>query len=81
MDDPVEDWKFPEPDEHEDEELSQTQACPSCGAAIYEDAEQCAACGDYVVFSAPAMSGWPWWFVVFGLAGMVAVILALSWRF
>ena len=81
IDDSLDEWEFSEPDEQEDEDVSETRACPSCGAAIYEDAEQCAACGDYVVFSEPALSGWPWWFVLLGLAGIVAVILTLSWGF
>ncbi len=75
---PLEDWEFPEPDEFEDEDDFETLACPSCGADIFEDAEQCPACGDYVVFSDAALSGWPWWFVALGLIGIVAVILALS---
>ena len=75
---PLEEWEFPESDEEEDEDASETQVCPSCGAAIYEDAEQCPACGDYVVFSDSAISGWPWWFVALGLVGVVAVVLAVS---
>ena len=76
---PLEEWEFPEPDEGEDEDISATQACRSCGAAIYEDAEQCPVCGEYVEFSTGALSGWPWWFVTLGLVGITAVILTLSW--
>jgi hypothetical protein len=80
MDDrPLEEWEFPEPDEDEDEDVAETQPCPSCGAAIYEDAEQCPVCGDYVVESRRTLSGWPWWFVALGLLAIVAVILALIW--
>ncbi len=50
VDRPLEDWEYPEPDENEDEDDFETQACPSCGADVYEDAEQCPACGDYVIF-------------------------------
>jgi len=78
---PLEDWEFPEPDENEDEDVSETRACPSCGAEIYEDVEQCPACGEYVAVSDAAISGWPWWFVALGLIGIVAVILTLSWGF
>lgn len=76
IDRPLEDWEYPEPDEDEDDD--ETRACPSCGEEMYEDAEQCPACGEYVVFSNAALSGWPWWFVLLGLVGIVAVILALS---
>ena len=78
MDDhPLEDWEFPETDENED--VSETRACPSCGAAIYEDAEQCPTCGEYVAFSRAAILGWPWWLVALGLAGILAAILTMSW--
>jgi ribosomal protein S27AE len=75
-DQPLEDWEFPEPDE--DEGLSETRTCPSCGAAVYEDAEQCPACGEYVVLSHAAILGWPWWLVALGLVGILATILALA---
>lgn len=76
---PLEDWEYPEPDENheEDDDVVDTRACPSCGVDVYEDAEQCPACGDYVEFSNSALSGWPWWFVALGLVGIVAVILAM----
>ena len=76
---PLEEWEFPDPDESEDEDLSETLACPSCGTFIYEDAEQCPACGEYVEFPSRALSGWPWWFVALGLAGIAAVIFSLTW--
>ena len=76
---PLEEWEFPEPDESEDEDVSETRACPSCGTVIYEDAEQCLACGEYVVFSDAAISRWPWWFVALGLVGIVTVIVTMTW--
>ena len=78
---PLNEWELPEPDENEDEDenVSETRACPSCGATIYEDAEQCPACEEYVVFSDAALSGWPLWLVALGLVGIVAVILAMIW--
>jgi hypothetical protein len=75
-DHPLEYWEFPEPDE--DEDASETRMCPSCGKAVYEDAEQCPACGEYVVFSDAAMLGWPRWLVALGLVGILATILALA---
>jgi hypothetical protein len=75
---PLEDWEYPEPDEFEDEEVSETRACPACGMDVYEDLEQCPACGDYIVFSDSALSGWPWWFVALGMLGIVSLILTLA---
>ena len=76
---PLEEWEYPEPDENEDEDFSETRECPSCQATIYEDAEQCPNCGEYILFSTRAISGWPWWFVALGILGIVAVFLALLW--
>jgi hypothetical protein len=75
---PLEDWEYPEPDEFEDEDDCETRACPSCGADVYEDVEQCPACGDYIVFSTGALSGWPWWFVALGMLGIVCLIFTLA---
>lgn len=52
--------------------------CPSCGADVYEDAQQCPSCGDYIVFSTTSWSGKPLWYVLLGLAGILAVLLAWS---
>ena len=51
--------------------------CPSCGVEFYEEAEQCPACGDYVVHGTSAWNDKPVWWVLIGLAGIAAVILAL----
>jgi len=75
---PLEDWEYPEPDEADDGDFSETRPCPSCGASIYEDTERCPICGDYIVASSAALAGWPWWFIVLGLIGLVAVILVLG---
>jgi hypothetical protein len=44
---PLEDWEDPEPDD-DDEEETEEYVCPSCGASVYEDCEQCPHCGDYI---------------------------------
>ncbi|MCH2130118.1 MAG: hypothetical protein MK179_13295 [Pirellulaceae bacterium] len=59
-------------------DFSETQTCPSCRSDIYEDAEQCPVCGEYIVWSRQTLSGRPWWFVALGLVGILAVIWALS---
>ncbi len=63
--------------EDEDGE-SLTVTCPECGADVYEDAEQCPVCGAWIVPSNSPMAGRPTWFVLLGLLGIVAVVIALS---
>lgn len=70
-DDETDDW----PDDSDD--AAETIPCPSCGADIYEEAEQCPKCGDYVVHGTSPWNDKPVWWMLLGLAGAVAVILAL----
>ncbi|MBI2823233.1 MAG: hypothetical protein HYX69_00925 [Planctomycetia bacterium] len=72
---PLEDWEDPEPDD-EDEEESESYECPSCGASVYEDAEQCPRCGDYITPRSRSSSapGSPWFMLAVFL--MLAVMLA-----
>ena len=69
----------PEPDWDDDsDDETETMPCSHCGAEIYEDAEQCPVCGEYVSFSTSVWHGksLPW--VLIGLAGIIAVILTLA---
>jgi hypothetical protein len=59
---------------HDEDDSSDVVPCPSCGAEVYEDAEQCPSCGDYIVHSRSAWHGKPWWWVLLGLAGIAAVV-------
>jgi RNA polymerase subunit RPABC4/transcription elongation factor Spt4 len=73
------DWELPDHgDDEEDESL--TVACPACGADVYEDAEQCPVCGEYVTHSTRAWDGKPLWWIILGVAGIIAVILAFAPR-
>ncbi|MCA9026639.1 MAG: zinc-ribbon domain-containing protein [Planctomycetaceae bacterium] len=76
----MDDWDDEEewPDDSCNEDEVDLRPCPSCGAEIYEDAEQCPYCGEYVVWSNSAFSGKPLWWIILGLIGMVAVITALT---
>ena len=60
-----------------DPDESGVAACPKCGADVYEDAEQCPLCGEWITHSTHPLSGRPWWFVLAGLAGIAAVIATL----
>ncbi len=63
---------------NDDDDVNEVVPCPKCSAEIYEDAERCPVCGEYVVHGANPWSGQPVWWVVLGLAGVLALILALS---
>jgi predicted RNA-binding Zn-ribbon protein involved in translation (DUF1610 family) len=70
------DWEMPERDEDDDEELD-LLPCPSCGEPIYEEAEACPYCGEYVTHSTSVLASKPLWFVVLAILGIVAIIFAL----
>ncbi len=53
---------------------SETVACPHCGADVYEDADRCPRCGEWI--TAGGGSHWPLW--VAGVA--VLLILYLAYR-
>ena len=66
-----EDW----PDDDDSAELV---PCPNCGREIYEEAEQCPSCGEYVTHDNRILASKPGWYVLLALAGVIAVILALA---
>lgn len=77
------DWDDPDFDDEQADDLSDGEisddevamlACPACGEQIYEDAQQCPYCGDYVTHASSALVGRPWWFVLLGIAGILAFI-------
>lgn len=72
-------WEEDESDENDeaDNELPELVWCPTCGEEIYEDAEQCPHCGNYVVHSTSALADRPLWFCLLGVLGVVATVLYL----
>lgn len=75
----MDDWdEFQDEDWSDDDGETFVAPCPNCGADVYEDAEQCPVCGDYIVHDTHAWSGKPLWWILLGLAGVVAVILLFS---
>ncbi len=66
------------PDEPVEDDETDTVSCPHCGQDVYEDAVQCPACGNYLPASGSAMAGWPAWWLVLGLVGIAAAVLALA---
>jgi predicted nucleic acid-binding Zn ribbon protein len=53
-----------------------TQPCPHCGTAIYDDAEQCHACGQYLSQEDATRKPLPAWIIV-GL--VICLVIAISW--
>lgn len=68
----LDDW----PEEDDDDEA--VVACPNCRAEVYEDAERCPACGEWITTPTHPLAGRPSWFVVLGVIGIVATIAALG---
>ena len=59
-----------------DDDEAETVECPECGCDVYEDAEQCPACGSYIVHShAYLWKNRPLWWIVLGAIGIAAVIV------
>ncbi len=79
-----EDWRDDEGPSDEDlaafgEDANETTApCPNCGAEMYDDAEWCPSCEQYVTRETREWTGRPLWWIVLALAGGVATVFALS---
>jgi len=52
--------------------------CSACGAQIYDDAVVCSECGEYVVADTSPWSGQSVWWIVLGVLGIFAVVVALA---
>ena len=77
--DHLEDWEYPDDPESVDPEDDQSDLvpCSECGEAIYADSEQCPHCGCYVTVSTSAWAGRSPAWILLGLLGIAAVIVAL----
>jgi hypothetical protein len=45
---------------------------------VYEDAQQCPACGFYITHQHHPLSGRPGWWIALAVLGVLATILALA---
>ena len=54
-----------------------TIVCPHCGTDVYEDADRCPECGEYLIADTRVWSSKSLWWIALGLLGVVAAILAL----
>jgi uncharacterized OB-fold protein len=78
--DPMDLKDEPQPEDVEElehEEETKTVRCPSCGAEVYEDAERCPKCGDYVEPGGVHKVGRVWVWIVLVL--ILAAIVFLVW--
>ena len=70
-----------DPDDAEfdaDDDGAEEVPCPSCGEPVYEEADVCPHCGDYITPGrAPAGANVPRWMFVLGAVGVAGTILAL----
>ena len=71
------DPEYPDEDDS-DHGDTDTVVCQHCGADVYEDADQCPACGMYLIPDTRTWSGRSIWWIGLGLLGIIAVILALT---
>jgi hypothetical protein len=61
-------------DDDADDDSAELVDCPACGEPVYEDAEQCPYCGEYIVHSTSVLSNRSPWTMALFLAGVIAVI-------
>jgi hypothetical protein len=69
--------EFPEPD-NDQEEDDDTIPCPYCRRPVYEDAERCPHCENYLSREDAPAGIKPWWIVI-GL--LVCLAIAVGWIF
>jgi hypothetical protein len=74
---PLEDWEYPEPDDDDEEDVSENLFCPECGNPVYEEAEQCPYCGEYITHSTSPLAGRSALYIAMIFLGIVAVIAML----
>ncbi len=70
------DREYPDEDDLDDGSTD-TRVCPHCSADVYEDADQCPECGEYLMSDTRVWSSKSLWWIALGLLGVVAAILAL----
>ena len=74
--DDLDDREYPDADSWEDDSTD-TRACPACGTDVYEDADQCPVCGEFLTPDTRLWSDKPTWWIILGILGIVTLIAAL----
>jgi len=78
-DDEAEPWSGDRDEDLDAEDAGDTLPCPLCGREIFDDAEQCPQCGQYIGGSDQPGTGRPLWVVVTVLVVLGAILL--TWIF
>ena len=61
----------------EDDDGEDTQPCPFCGKAIWEKADLCSHCGNFVAFPEESIQQRPVWFWIALILAFVVVCLSV----
>lgn len=69
---------MPYDEEWDEDEATSTIPCANCGAEVYEEADSCPVCGEFLIDGARPLDKKPAWFVALGLLGIIAVVVLLS---
>lgn len=70
---------YHEDDEDFDDEPYGWYECPLCGAEVYEEADLCPECDQFMTPVLVTRSDMkPMWYIFLGMAGILAVLLTLS---
>ena len=62
----------------DEDDFADVIPCPNCGSEVYELADCCPKCGEFILEESRPLQGKPMWFLVLGGAGIIAVILVLT---
>jgi len=73
----LEDYEYPDEDDAGDDE---TIPCPHCHEPVYENAERCPECGQYLSREDAPYQRKPVWFIVGFLLCMTVVLSWYLWR-
>mgnify|MGYP001131689621 CR=1 FL=1 len=82
MSDDWDDDEFDDEDDWDDDDDGVEDyhyVCPLCGADVWDEADICPACGDFIQPVLVERSSLrPMWYIFLGMAGILAVLLVLS---
>ena len=63
--DDLDDREFPEPDGEEEAQATvDTVPCPFCKQPVYDNAERCPHCRNYLFYEGAQPGEKPWWFIL-----------------
>jgi predicted RNA-binding Zn-ribbon protein involved in translation (DUF1610 family) len=76
-DDELNEAEDPDESDQDSGEESGTLPCPNCGEDVWEEAERCPHCGEYIT---PGIGSdrKPWWVIVAAILALLAVLLWLA---